>query len=99
MPGGRAPHALTVSYSAGCMTGAEAAQRAAAAAAAKPAPQAADALRQEFIVNKYVRRIYGPLPHMLPGGSPHAALWDAAENGDVRCTRRASWMLAWLRRA
>ena len=83
-----------------CMLGEEAAQRAAAAAAAKPAPQAADALRQEFIVSKYVRRIYGPLPHMLPGGSPQAALWDAAENGDVRCARchdEASWLeQAWL---
>jgi hypothetical protein len=67
--------------------GEEAAQRAAAAAAAKPGPQAADALRQEFIVSKYVRRLYGPLPHMLPGGSPQSALWDAAENGDVRCAQ------------
>ena len=72
---------------ASCMSGEEAAQRAAAAAAAKPAPQAADALRQEFIVSKYVRRLYGPLPHMLPGGSPQSALWDAAENGDVRCAQ------------
>lgn len=65
--------------------GTEAALQAAAAAAAKPEPEAADALRQEFIVSKYVRRLYGPQPHMLPGGSPHTALWDAAENGDVRC--------------
>ena len=62
-------------------------EEAAAAAAAKPAPQAADALRQEFIVSRYVRRLYGPLPHMLPGGSPQSALWDAAENGDVRCAQ------------
>ncbi len=63
--------------------GAEAAQRA-AAAAGKPPPEAADALRREFIVSKYVRRLYSPLPRDLPGGTAQAALWDAAENGDVR---------------
>jgi hypothetical protein len=84
---GSCPKEVGTHLAASCISGEEAAQRAAAAAAAKPAPQAADALRQEFIVSKYVRRLYGPLPHMLPGGSPQAALWDAAENGDVRCVR------------
>lgn len=56
----------------------------AASGASKPLPEAADALRQEFITCKYARRLYAPLPAHLPGGNAQAALWDAAENGDVR---------------
>ena len=55
------------------------------AAPAKPGPGAGDAARADFIAAKYVRRMYGPWPEALPGGGAQAALWDAAENGDVRC--------------
>ena len=31
-----------------------------------------------------MQRLFGPLGSQLPGGSAQAALWEAAENGDVR---------------
>ena len=34
---------------------------------------------------KYARRRFAPLPGTLPGGSAPAALWEAAQHGDVRC--------------
>ena len=51
----------------------------------KPACDSRRELKEAFVLAKYGRRRFAPLPGSLPGGSASAALWEAAQHGDVRC--------------
>lgn len=55
----------------------------------KPRSDARGDEKEAYILTKYVRRRYAPLPAALPGGTVHAALWEAAKTGDVRCNQAA----------
>ena len=51
----------------------------------KPARDSRRELKEAFVLAKYGRRRFAPLSGTLPGGSAPAALWEAAQHGDVRC--------------
>ena len=53
----------------------------------KPRSDAAPGEKEAYVLTKYVRRRYAPLPAALPGGTVQAAMWEAAKMGDVRCGR------------
>jgi len=57
---------------------------AAAHDAPKPRSDARPGEKEAYVLTKYVRRRYAPSPTALPGGTVHAAMWEAAKMGDVR---------------
>jgi len=66
---------------------------AAAHDAPKPRSDARPGEKEAYVLTKYVRRRYAPAPAALPGGTVHAAMWEAAKMGDVRCDEAASLSL------
>ena len=51
----------------------------------KPRSDARPEEKEAYVLTKYVRRRFAPLPTALPGGGVQAALWEASKLGDVRC--------------